>query len=42
MSNNVGDLDIEFYYYGVKKVEVTSNLISFKNKLGDEINIFLR
>ena len=42
MSNPVGDIDVEFYYYGVKKVEVTSNLISFKNKLGDEISIFLR
>ena len=42
MSNNVGDIDVEFYYYGVKRVEVSSNLISFKNKMGDEINIFLR
>lgn len=42
MSNNVGDIDIEFYYYGVKKVDVTPGLITFSNKLGDEINIFLR
>lgn len=42
MSNNVGDIDVEFYYYGVKKVNVTPGLITFSNKLGDEINIFLR
>lgn len=42
MSNAVGDIDVQFYYYGVKKVEVSSNMISFRNKLGDEINIFLR
>lgn len=42
MSNAVGDIDVEFFYYGVKKVDVSANLISFRNNMGDEINIFLR
>lgn len=42
MSNNVGDLDVDFYYDGVRKVEIDSKLITFTLRTGDEVNIFLR
>lgn len=42
MSNPVGDISVEVDAFGVKRIDVTNGLISFRNKAGDEINVFLR
>ena len=42
MSNPVGDISVEVDAFGVKRIDVSNGLISFRNKAGDEINVFLR
>ena len=42
MSNSVGDVSVEVDAFGVKRIDVSKGLMSFRNKAGDEINVFLR
>ena len=42
MSNSVGDVSVEVDSFGIKRMAVSNSLVTFRNKAGDEINVFLR